>query len=343
MKNKLIFIVIIAFSLSAKAQIYGTIQGTSVNDNIGIGTQNPVAKLTIQAGSEGYPTPLRAISIWGPNSPENANSARDLSWDFASAGSASIRSYRGSGYDTYMQFMTNNANVSSVGNKPEVRMHINGNGNIGIGTTNPLAKLAIYDGNILVKNIDNVNNFSSRMIAHSVKDADFTEVGTSIATIVQNAGGNAYGMQFFTMESHLTGQTEKLRISGNGNVGIGTINPLNKLDVNGTIHSREVKVDMTGWSDFVFKKDYDLPTLEEVEKHIAERGHLENIPSEEEVLKNGINLGEMNAKLLQKIEELTLYMIEMRRENEIVKNENNLMKKNQIELEKRIKNIEKKQ
>jgi len=128
-----------------------------------------------------------------------------------------------------------------------------------------------------------------------------------------------------------------------GNVGIGTTSAKNKLDVNGTIHSKEVKVDMDGWSDFVFKKDYDLPTLEEVEKHIAEKGHLENIPSEEEVLKKGINLGDMNAKLLQKIEELTLYMIEMKKENEQmkktneeIKNENRRIKRNQELLEKQI-------
>lgn len=106
-----------------------------------------------------------------------------------------------------------------------------------------------------------------------------------------------------------------LAINDDLNVGIGTITPDSKLAVNGTIHSKEVKVDMNGWSDFVFKKDYDLPTLEEVEKHIAEKGHLENIPSEEEVLKNGINLGEMNSKLLQKIEELTLYLIELEKAN----------------------------
>ncbi|KAF2515006.1 hypothetical protein EYY60_02810 [Flavobacterium zhairuonense] len=113
-----------------------------------------------------------------------------------------------------------------------------------------------------------------------------------------------------------------LSINDDLNVGIGTINPANKLDVNGTIHSKEVKVDMNGWSDFVFKKDYVLPTLQEVEKQIAEKGHLENIPSEEEVLKNGINLGEMNSKLLQKIEELTLYLIEIKKENMELKNQN---------------------
>jgi len=102
----------------------------------------------------------------------------------------------------------------------------------------------------------------------------------------------------------------------NGNVGIGTKKPNNKLDVNGTIHSKEVKVDMENWSDFVFKKEYNLQTLAEVEKYINEKGHLENIPSEEEVLKGGINLGEMNAKLLQKIEELTLYIIEQNKKIE---------------------------
>ncbi|SCY69892.1 hypothetical protein SAMN02927916_3029 [Flavobacterium anhuiense] len=112
-----------------------------------------------------------------------------------------------------------------------------------------------------------------------------------------------------------------------GNVGIGTKNPQNKLDVNGTIHSKEVKVDMDGWSDFVFKKEYNLPTLLEVEKHINEKGHLENIPSEKEVIKNGINLGEMDAKLLQKIEELTLYVIDLNKKLEEQNKELEQMKK----------------
>ncbi|UTN03047.1 tail fiber protein [Flavobacterium bizetiae] len=211
-----------------------------IDGDVVIGTNNNVAKLTIQASPDGFPTPLKAISIKGPNSPENANSARDISWDFAAAGSASIRSYRGNNYDTYLQFLTNPNSAS--GNVPQTRLHINDDGNIGIGTTNPQ----------------------------------------------------------------------------------------NKLDVKGTIHSQEVKVDMEGWSDFVFKKEYNLPTLEDVEKHINEKGHLENIPNEEEVLKNGINLGEINAKLLQKIEEMTLYMIDMKKENIE-------MKTKQIQLENTVK------
>ncbi len=123
-----------------------------------------------------------------------------------------------------------------------------------------------------------------------------------------------------------------------GNVGIGTANPDAKLSVNGTIHSKEVKVDLTGWPDYVFSKEYTLPSLYEVEKHINEKGHLQNIPSAKEVAKDGgIELGEMNRKLLEKIEELTLYTIQQQKEIDELKKENSLLKK----LEERINKLEK--
>lgn len=79
---------------------------------------------------------------------------------------------------------------------------------------------------------------------------------------------------------------------------------------NGKIFAKEVEVKANVWADYVFKKDYKLKTLEEVEKHISEKGHLPNIPSASEVIEKGINVAEMDAKLLEKIEELTLYSIE---------------------------------
>jgi len=96
----------------------------------------------------------------------------------------------------------------------------------------------------------------------------------------------------------------------NGNLGIGTSNPgAYKLVVNGKIRAKEIKVE-TGWADYVFKDDYVLPTLAQVEKHIKEKGHLPNIPSAKEVSEKGIELGEMNKLLLEKIEELTLYTLQ---------------------------------
>lgn len=90
-----------------------------------------------------------------------------------------------------------------------------------------------------------------------------------------------------------------------------------KLFVKDGIKTEKIKVDIAstnGWADYVFAKGYKLKTLEEVENHIQEKGHLPNIPSAEEVTKNGVNLGEMDAKLLEKIEELTLYTIELNKQ-----------------------------
>lgn len=121
----------------------------------------------------------------------------------------------------------------------------------------------------------------------------------------------------------------KMRILRNGEVGIGTTNYTSTgylFSVAGKIRVEEIKV-QTGWADFVFKDDYDLRSLEEVEDHISENGHLPEIPSEAEVLENGIHLGEMNAKLLQKIEELTLYLIEQNKEIKDLKKEVSALKK----------------
>ncbi|MDR1717129.1 MAG: hypothetical protein LBS20_14950 [Prevotella sp.] len=122
-----------------------------------------------------------------------------------------------------------------------------------------------------------------------------------------NSGGKTDVTSSFT--------NNPLFVSNSTNVGIGTDNPQSELDVAGTIRSKEVKIEATGWSDFVFNKNYDLPKLSEVEKHINEKQHLPGIPSEKEVLENGISVGEMQAKLLQKIEELTLYIIEQDKQN----------------------------
>jgi hypothetical protein len=105
-----------------------------------------------------------------------------------------------------------------------------------------------------------------------------------------------------------------------GSIGIGTTkltegNSNCRLSVNGKVRASEVKV-YTSWADDVFYPDYKLRSLLEVESFIKENQHLPDVPSASEVEKAGVNLGEMEATLLRKIEELTLYMIELKKENE---------------------------
>jgi hypothetical protein len=86
------------------------------------------------------------------------------------------------------------------------------------------------------------------------------------------------------------------------------------LAVKGKICAQELVVTSTGWSDYVFKKDYRLPELKDVERHISEKGTLPGIPSEKEVAAKGVSVGDMQAKLLAKVEELTLYVIKQQKE-----------------------------
>lgn len=112
-----------------------------------------------------------------------------------------------------------------------------------------------------------------------------------------------------------------------GNIGLGTaINSNYKLSVNGKIRAKEVIVE-ANWSDFVFEEDYNLKSLKEVEQFIKANKHLPDVPSEKEVVENGVSVGQMQSTLLQKIEELTLYVIEQNKRIEKLEHENAELKK----------------
>lgn len=126
--------------------------------------------------------------------------------------------------------------------------------------------------------------------------------------VLYGYGGGALGIMAGGAQSVLTWTSA-------GNVGIGTDNTQGyKLAVKGSMIAEEVVVKLYAtWPDYVFGKKYNLETLSEVEKFIVENNHLPNVPSEIEVKESGINLGEMDAILLRKIEELTLYTIEQQK------------------------------
>jgi len=112
-----------------------------------------------------------------------------------------------------------------------------------------------------------------------------------------------------------TNNSERMRITSNGNVLIGSSSQINsayKLDVYGSARANEIVVNTSG-ADFVFDKKYALPKLSDVKAYIDKNQHLPEIPSAKEMQTNGISVGEINTKLLQKVEELTLYAIKQQK------------------------------
>ena len=116
---------------------------------------------------------------------------------------------------------------------------------------------------------------------------------------------------------------QRMIIKSNGDVGIGTPTPDEKLTVNGAIHGEEVRVDVNvpDVPDYVFEKDYKLLSLSDLERYIVLNKHLPEVPSALEMEAEGLKLKEMNLILLKKVEELSLYMIELKKEIELLKDE----------------------
>ncbi|MBV6645064.1 MAG: hypothetical protein KI790_06430 [Cyclobacteriaceae bacterium] len=220
-------------------------------------------------------------------------------------------------------------------------------GNVGIGTSSALAKLHVAnssisltstnssDANLIIQGTSSTRSTSEGaalgfVVPANTDGSNFWQQGRILVTPENTNNANAAGRMYLQTRYHGNGAwnwRKNLVLNSSGSVGIGTESTgTHKLAVEGTIGAREIKVEASGWSDFVFEDNYELRTLEEVEEHITEKGHLPEIPSEAEVTENGINLGEMNAKLLQKIEELTLYMIDMNKQVQQLKTENQELK-----------------
>ncbi|TKG91590.1 hypothetical protein EYV94_21435 [Puteibacter caeruleilacunae] len=210
-------------------------------------------------------------------------------------------------------------------------------GNIGIGTSNPAAKLEIessgadYNGapTLAVRDLTSRGTMFLESVTDNATDFVFKNNGAGRVWLSSRSSYNGYEFNIYTNpDGGSAPEVMAMTIKQNGNIGIGTGNPgTHKLAVDGTIGAREIKVEAGAWSDFVFNKDYKLKGLEEVDNFIRQNNHLPDIPSEKEVLENGIQLGEMDAKLLQKIEELTLYMIEMNKEMKSLKRTNSELKR----------------
>jgi hypothetical protein len=191
-------------------------------------------------------------------------------------------------------------------------------GNVGIGTTNPNSQLAVISANNGIT-MSSVGTVSGIGFNRNVNDG-----------VIFNPAISAWQFTFrneiLTLEGYNGVQPKLFSILKNGNFGIGSTSPDERLTVKGKIHAEEVRVDLLVPADYVFEKyytgastlkaDYVMPSLAEVEKYTKANNHLPNVPSAQEIKNKGLQLGEMSNVLLQKVEELTLYIIEQNKKIE---------------------------
>jgi hypothetical protein len=200
----------------------------------------------------------------------------------------------------------------------QLRMRIAQNGRVGIGTADPAKNFHISGTTEVEQWIEVVGDgYAALALKSNGKQWQWSKRPSIYGDMLQlyHHNGSNWTAPPFTV---LT----------NGNIGIGTETPGSfKLAVNGKIWTQEVNVAMTNpGPDYVFEKDYELLPLSKLETYINQNKHLPEVPSAKEMEKDGLNLKEMNLLLLKKVEELTLHLIEMKKENEIQQKEINALK-----------------
>ncbi|MDH6252222.1 hypothetical protein M2347_001949 [Chryseobacterium sp. H1D6B] len=271
--RKHLFIIGVLVANIVSAQLFtanGTIAGATTNTatgNVGIGITTPESKLSIYNNGGVGSNQLQLTTA------HNRNPDRYFMKN----------TVYGTGSEDVTFFL-----------KHDGQMYVDGN--VGIGTQVPQAKLEVkgdfragagnnylfYNGaaDIILRYLD--RGQGGRAIVH--------DTGNILALNYQNdfTGGTKIGSSFFVNDTNASLQ--------------------------GKFEAKEIKVTLTPTADFVFEENYTLPKLDEVEKHIKEKKHLPEIASAKEMKKEGVNIGEFQIKLLQKIEELTLYMIEQNKQ-----------------------------
>lgn len=192
-------------------------------------------------------------------------------------------------------------------------------GNVGIGIINPNTRLEVLHQMRVRLSVDQPEKNVAGIVPINISGATGA-INWAIRGVYQYGNGvanNSPGGDLDIIKSWNGNTILGTKRDGSplGNIGIGTTDPKNTLSVNGTIWAKEIKVSLADAADWVFENDYELRPLEEVENFVKANKHLPDIPSAEEFRKNDLNVAEMDNRLLQKVEELTLYLIDQHKEN----------------------------
>ena len=236
--------------------------------NVGIGTNNPTAKLTI----------LTPINTTG--------------WTHIGGADSIIVTEGIGGVSASIGTTTNHA----------FRIHTNGAG-----------KFSVYPAGEVVIGPNATGAFGKLTVQTTNNTYGISHLGEGGNILATRMGGTSAGIGTFSntnMRIFANGISAIFVASGTNNVGIGIDFPNYKLEVNGSVRCKEVVVEAINWPDYVFDKSYNIPLLSDVEKFIRQNKRLPNIPSAAEVKQNGLQVGDVQKKMMEKIEELTLYMIE---------------------------------
>lgn len=322
--------------------------GTKIYYNggyVGIGTSSPVQKLHVNGNIRGNQTggAIRIQTSYGYTD----IGAKNSSWSHFYTDRArfffnkEIRVDQGliGSYNEDLKLRTSGTTRITIKNS---------GGNVGIGTTSPIKKLDVkgdinFTGNLYKNGVlvsTSGSGGSSKWLSNGSKiyyNGGYVGIGLSnpsaplhiegkegihmqrsdwtpvkVKMLLSKYTGSIGGLRFMmTPDGNWANWKDVLFLSPLGRVGIGTTDPQAELAVKGKVVCQEIQVTLSGWPDYVFEEGYNLLPVNELKDYIITNKHLPNVPSANNVEEKGVNLGEMDKILLQKIEELTLYIIQL--------------------------------
>jgi hypothetical protein len=304
------------------------------NGNVGIGTDEPQGELHVSSEDNG--DAVLIIEADTDNGPGEFDNPKII---FRQDGGKDISAFENYNNELLIRNSVGGSGGISFGTgnvtgyeNAVTRMSIKDDGRIGIGTTQPSDKLHISDNTLPSIKISKGTSYWGQLslatgngsFSNFAKQGDLVlRTDATADDIIITARNSTGSIRFGTG----IGDTEKMTITSSGRVGIGTNEPQSELAVNGTITAKEVIVTTDGWPDFVFTDNHNLMSLNKLEQHVKVNKSLPGIPTEKEVLEGGVKLGDMQAKLLEKVEELTLYTIAQEKRLAQLEKENEELKK----------------